>query len=354
MILQEIALTLLRATTAFDDTQINFNLAYAGADPVLTQETPGEAFRQHGGWYVTGITVRMMAKFDRAYAEDLKVHSAAGEVTASSPNLTFDGAGLISGGKVQMIHVAMTAGPSWHIAGANIAGAAYTAALTSADAADDRALMAAALAGNDRILLSNQADQVHAGGGRDLVMGMGGIDTLYGEGGIDLIDGGKGNDQLFGGAGGDQLFGGPGRDSLDGGLGDDFLFGGGGPSESLTGGAGHDYFVLAYNVGPDFSTVTDFVQGTDHVALNASWHDDTGFHDLTFADLKIRQTADGAMIRFADPNGGYVLRMLLQGIDAKTLTADDFAPLMATPPFSDSPFEQSVGAFWNNWVYWVS
>ena len=38
----------------------------------------------------------------------------------------------------------------------------------------------------------NQADQVHAGGGRDLVMGMGGIDTLYGEGGIDLIDGGKG------------------------------------------------------------------------------------------------------------------------------------------------------------------
>jgi Ca2+-binding RTX toxin-like protein len=337
-------MTLLRASMAFDDTRINFNLAYAGADLILAQGTPAETFHQHGGWYVSGITVRQMARFDRAYYEDLSVQSAAGHVTASSSNLTFDGAGLISGGKVQMIHVALTSGPSWQMVGTNIAGAAYTAALTSADAADDRALVAAALAGNDRILLSNHADQVHAGGGRDLVMGMAGNDTLYGEGGADIVDGGKGNDLLYGGAGNDQLYGGAGRDSLDGGQGDDFLFALDGLSDLLTGGEGHDYFVLAFNFGSASSIVTDFVHGTDHIAIEAS----VNGHDASFADLTIRKTAQGAMVKLEDPLSHVVLKMLLQGVDAATLTAADFAPL------SDAPFQHSVAAFWDNWVYWAN
>lgn len=341
------ALALLLAYSGFDDSTIDFQAPFDSPPVTVLHELQRETFHLAGGYYRAGIIVRQMAKFDRAFDEDQSVQSAAGEVKASGTRLTFDDVGMISSGKVQMIHTALASG-NWNLLGMTVAGASFTAALNSADTGDDHALMAAALGGNDRIILSAFADQVHAGAGRDLVMGWGGADTLYGEGGIDVIDGGKGADSLYGGAGNDQLYGDAGRDTLDGGAGDDFLFGGGGLSEVLTGGLGHDSFVLAYNFGSDFSTVTDFEQGTDHIRFQAAYHDATGGHDVTFADLTIRQTAAGAMVKFANPDGSYTLRMLLQGVEAATLTAADFAPLM------EAPFQHSNADFWTNWVYWTN
>jgi Ca2+-binding RTX toxin-like protein len=125
------------------------------------------------------------------------------------------------------------------------------------------------------------ADSLVGEQGRDLLFGYqgddtlaayGGNDTLYGGAGNDRLDaylgnnllfGGKGNDELVADAGNDTLFGGQGNDLLSGYEGNDFLSGdsgndtllgifvaslapGGGEIDTLVGGAGNDYFELAY------------------------------------------------------------------------------------------------------------
>lgn len=109
-------------------------------------------------------------------------------------------------------------------------------------------------------------DTLHAGSGRDLLVGFGGSDTLSGGIGRDTLRGGDGHDILSGNGGRDRLFGdagddtlsgngkndrlsgGAGRDSLDGGDGDDRLYGNGG-ADTLSGGRGAD--ILNGGVGPD-------------------------------------------------------------------------------------------------------
>ena len=126
---------------------------------------------------------------------------------------------------------------------------------------------------NDIILGTEQADNIFALGGDDIVNGDRGLnsiandtidggsgdDIIFGEGGNDLISGADGsdklfgdadpnvalfdapfgNDTLFGGSGKDELFGGNGDDSLDGGSGKDDLFGGD-DNDRLIGGRGRD------------------------------------------------------------------------------------------------------------------
>ena len=107
-------------------------------------------------------------------------------------------------------------------------------------------------------LTGNDAVNVLSGGaGGDHLYGLGGTDTLIGGAGNDWLDGGLRNDVLNGGAGNDRLIGGDGFDTL-------------------TGGSGKDIFVLDVSFKDSFDTVTDFLSGTDKIALAG-----TGLHSLS-------------------------------------------------------------------------
>ncbi len=91
----------------------------------------------------------------------------------------------------------------------------------------------------DEISAQGGDDNVMAGGGNDTVHGNAGADVLHGNGGEDVLSGDEGDDALFGDQGADALFGNDGNDSLFGNEGDDYLSGGAG-SDSLFGGMGYD------------------------------------------------------------------------------------------------------------------
>ncbi|MBO6824863.1 MAG: FecR domain-containing protein [Sneathiella sp.] len=95
---------------------------------------------------------------------------------------------------------------------------------------DDEAEEIDALSGNDL---------VHGLDGDDTLLGSEGADTLYGDGGFDSMFGGTGNDSLFGGDGNDQILGGTGDDYLNGGNDNDWLDGENG-ADTMLGGDGDD------------------------------------------------------------------------------------------------------------------
>lgn len=84
---------------------------------------------------------------------------------------------------------------------------------STASTADDLALLAKVLGGDDRFLLSNFNDTLSGFAGNDEIFGYGGKDTLNGGAGNDVISGGDGDDVLIGGAGNDDLKGGAGIDT---------------------------------------------------------------------------------------------------------------------------------------------
>jgi Ca2+-binding RTX toxin-like protein len=139
--------------------------------------------------------------------------------------------------------------------------------------------------GDDNYLVDNTADAITelAGGGHDRVTVKAGAsytlsaevedlvfigataftgtgnalaNSLTGGNGADILNGLAGNDTLTGGAGADKLLGGEGDDNLTGGDGND----------TITGGAGADTIVLDSRIGVE--TLTDFVSGTDKLALS--------------------------------------------------------------------------------------
>jgi len=99
------------------------------------------------------------------------------------------------------------------------------------------------LSGIERVVGSDQADNLWGDDGVNLLNGMGGNDTLKGFGGDDILLGGGGADQLFGMNGNDWMLGGDGADTLDGGAGNDLLDGGTG-ADVLRGGIGNDTYVV--------------------------------------------------------------------------------------------------------------
>ncbi|MEO1669978.1 MAG: hypothetical protein AAFR77_04195, partial [Cyanobacteria bacterium J06631_2] len=94
-----------------------------------------------------------------------------------------------------------------------------------------------------------------------------------------------GNDKLFGEDGNDTLFGGAGSDSLFGGVGNDVLQGtdsitrGAGQEDRLSGGAGHDTFVLADETGGFYNS--------------QRWHDCVVIHDFTAHEDTIQLSDSG-------------------------------------------------------------
>jgi Ca2+-binding RTX toxin-like protein len=126
--------------------------------------------------------------------------------------------------------------------------------------------------GNDTLLGGDGNDSVFGGAGNDSLDGGTGYDTLdLTGGGANVAQGGRQGDTVLGGDGGDELRGGKGHDSITGGAGNDVLYSGFG-NDTLTGGDGADVFILrAYDAAfADAiltATVTDFQQGTDHLAV---------------------------------------------------------------------------------------
>ena len=184
--------------------------------------------------------------------------------------------------------------------------------------------------GNDVLRGNSGDDTIRGGEGDDEIYGGGGVDMLFGEGGNDLMLGVTGDDQLFGGAGDDNMFGRADNDSLDGGEGDDRLTGnqgddiliggagrdvmvGGGGNDTMTGGEGVDFFVFLNERGEDI--ITDFEVGTDNILMANRTFGDRG---VEFSDLEITQVGDDAVVTERG------LQITLEGIDASTLTEDDF------------------------------
>ncbi len=186
---------------------------------------------------------------------------------------------------------------------------------------------------------TNAVDTVFGGAGRDRINGGGGDDVFYGDSGNDTLFGGEGNDILSGGSDWDQLSGGNGndrvwagngrdkvwlgggndtffdnnqtgsngKDTVYGGLGNDTINLAGG-DDWASGGAGADTFVwnTAYNTGADL--ISDFEDGTDILLLK----------NITFAELSISQTANGAEVSW--DNGS----ILLEGVAHTAIAEDNF------------------------------
>ncbi|RKQ68182.1 beta strand repeat-containing protein [Oceanibaculum indicum] len=164
---------------------------------------------------------------------------------------------------------------------------------------------------SDFLVGTADADLVNGGLGNDTIRGLGGNDTLNGAEGDDDLDGGDGNDHLIGGAGADIMQGGMNADTLEGGAGNDILRGGKGfdslvggdgddtlysglGQDTMTGGSGADVFVVRGS-DPNFPgalkapTITDFVAGTDRVAVEGATA-----ADITTA-LAAQTTVDGGV-----------------------------------------------------------
>ena len=197
--------------------------------------------------------------------------------------------------------------------------------------ADDRALIASVLSGNDTMQLSNGIDRVDGYSGNDTIHGAGGNDRLSGGTGHDRITGDDGQDFVFGGAGNDNLSGGAGNDTLTGEAGDDQVSGdaghdslsGAAGNDSLAGGAGNDQLIggagrdlllggadndrFIFTAITDTTTmqasadrILDFEQGHDRIDLQAMDASSilSGNQTFSFTGTQSDGIAPGGSIRY--------------------------------------------------------
>ncbi len=175
--------------------------------------------------------------------------------------------------------------------------------------------------GDDDLRGGDDADLAFGGADSDTIQGEDGDDTLNGNSGFDVIAGGDGNDLLRGQGGRDLIDGGAGDDSLLGMFGFDTLIGdwgndtlvGGPANDMLTGGSEADVFVFAAGHGDD--TITDFDVGFDLLSLAG----------LTFADLSIVDTPDGARLTITAEGDASSLSILLAGLESEDVNVELFA-----------------------------
>jgi Ca2+-binding RTX toxin-like protein len=127
----------------------------------------------------------------------------------------------------------------------------------------------------------------HGYGGNDFIWGNNGNDSIYGDEGYDTLKGWYGDDFLSGDSGNDALYGEVGNDTLMGWSGNDILNGGdgndrldgyatsGSETDTLTGGAGYDKFVLGGWWGTSYkgsghAVITDWNSAFDYIEINGS------------------------------------------------------------------------------------
>ncbi|MBK1987220.1 DUF839 domain-containing protein [Sphaerospermopsis aphanizomenoides BCCUSP55] len=161
--------------------------------------------------------------------------------------------------------------------------------------------LAGSLAGNNRIFTGGGADVTYVVDG-DRSFGGSGDDELDATDATDYrLAGGVGNDIFYLGADGRAL----------GGDGDDQLFVQEGGGNLLSGGIGADQFwILNGDLSSEANTITDLEIGTDVLGIGGQGAD-FGFDDLTLSGNSI-------MV-------GTTTIAILNGIDATSLTADNFA-----------------------------
>jgi Ca2+-binding RTX toxin-like protein len=183
---------------------------------------------------------------------------------------------------------------------------------------------------NDLIYGGDGNDAMGGDKGNDTLVGGTGNDTIRGNEGEDWIQGGEGNDFLFGeqdndtlqgGDGNDTMYGGQGNDLLQGGDGDDFVAGDRG-SDTMTGGAGADTF--AFTTTPDGDTVTDFVSGTDSIALRSG----AGYNLNSFQTVATAADA-----------GGLSGLVYIQSTGVLLFNGEEVATFAGSPEITASDFE---------------
>lgn len=118
------------------------------------------------------------------------------------------------------------------------------------------------------------------------------------------VTGGAGNDALMGAGGNDRVQGRDGNDLIQGGTGNDIL----------AGGAGIDIFRFGRGDGSD--VIQDFEIGTDLIAISGG---------LSMSRLHIYDSANGAVVRYDAMNGDDVSLVVLNGVNASQLDANDFS-----------------------------
>ena len=131
-----------------------------------------------------------------------------------------------------------------------------------------------------------------------------GDDKLFGWGGNDKLFGGEGNDKLFGGDGNDYLNGGDGKyysidhDTMTGGDGNDVIETGSWTYATMTGGSGHDTFVVHSSPDDNPHQITDFQGSQDR--WNGAW-------DTICVDYGPDVTASNYVETMIAHDGGYNL-----------------------------------------------
>ena len=135
--------------------------------------------------------------------------------------------------------------------------------------------------GNDTLVGSVEAEELHGNAGDDLIEGRGGNDALIGGAGDDVARGGDGDDRILGNTGNDTLDGGAGDDVIEDGEGanvvkagtgdDDVVAATDAADDDLDGGAGIDkldYSAATTSVNVDLAggVATGSATGVDQLA----------------------------------------------------------------------------------------
>lgn len=170
--------------------------------------------------------------------------------------------------------------------------------------------------GGDTVWGDAAADRLDGGAGLDVVYGNQGIDTISGGADADALYGGQDADILYGNAGGDVLQGNRGNDTLFGGQGADTLQGGEG-NDILAGGQGADRHVFASASGAD--TVSDFSSAEGDVIAVAADVNGTGIEDAD--DLLALLFVDNLGNAMFKLGGGHTV--VLAGVPPSSVTAAD-------------------------------
>ena len=280
-------MAIFMSEVAFNITTYNLHSLFDGTAMIknvggnsLTIPSVNETF--------VGITLSIPEQTYSFSSAVLASFASGAQIGLLGDGVAVNSLGYVTAGAVTGIATSVAGKATLALFGTHIAAADLRAAEFSASNFDDRALLMAALAGNDAMALSQGDDHFDAGGGNDFVVNQGGRDTLAGGTGADMVIGGTSVDKVDGGDGNDIIVGMAGNDRMAGGAGVDIIAGERG-IDRLAGGAGADYFVFSKGDGSDF--ITDFDTNGDKVLITGS---------VSFSDLSIRQDGSNLQIKFLD------------------------------------------------------